>query len=177
MLTTRPGVHCTFKISCLIALRCFLTKKGRDGPYHRRNGSSRCVWCLLRRLHRRAIAHCRPCSRRARPALPPQLHSPVLPAEPVDVPVFVPVALALGSAFNSNALLLHVYNARFPCYVSCFTPRPLQPQQQYDENCERVALRRRCPEDDQWVGMPTSKTHTFIFASKVQRLNKALSEP
>jgi hypothetical protein len=100
-----------------------------------------------------------------------------LPAEPVDVPVFVPVALALGNAFNSNALLLHVYNARFPCYVSRFTPRPLQPQQQYDENCERVALRRRCPEDDQWVGMPTSKTHTFIFASKAQRLNKALSEP
>ena len=29
-------------------------------------------------------------------------------------------------------------------------PWPLQQTQQYDENCERVALRRRCPEDDQW---------------------------
>lgn len=118
MLTTRPGVHCTFKISCLIALRCFLTKKGRDGPYHRRNGSSRCVWCLLRRLHRRAIAHCRPGSRRARPALPSQLHGSVLPAEPVDVPVFVPVALALGNAFNSNALLLHFFTT--PVFLVTF---------------------------------------------------------
>ena len=32
-----------------------------------------------------------------------------------------------------------------------FFPWPEQPQQQYDENTERVALQRRCPEDDQWV--------------------------
>ena len=48
-------------------------------------------------------------------------------------------------------------------FFIAFVLRPLQPQQQYDENCERVALRRRCPEDDQWVGMPSisvSKTLT-----------------
>jgi hypothetical protein len=30
-------------------------------------------------------------------------------------------------------------------------PWPRQPQQQYCENAERVALRRRCVDDDQWV--------------------------
>ena len=32
-----------------------------------------------------------------------------------------------------------------------FFPWPEQPQQQYDENTERVAGQRRCVEDDQWV--------------------------
>ena len=32
-----------------------------------------------------------------------------------------------------------------------FFPWPAQPQQQYDENPERVALQRRLPEDDRWV--------------------------
>ena len=32
-----------------------------------------------------------------------------------------------------------------------FYPWPEQPQQQFDENTNRVALRRRCPKDDRWV--------------------------
>ena len=32
-----------------------------------------------------------------------------------------------------------------------FFPFPMQPQQQYDANVERVACQRRCPEDDQWM--------------------------
>ena len=32
-----------------------------------------------------------------------------------------------------------------------FYPWPLQPQQQFDENTERVACQRRLPEDDRWV--------------------------
>ena len=32
-----------------------------------------------------------------------------------------------------------------------FFPWPAQAQQQYDENTQRVALRRRWPADDQWV--------------------------
>ena len=32
-----------------------------------------------------------------------------------------------------------------------FYPWPHQPQQQYDENVERVALQRRHPADDRWV--------------------------
>ena len=37
--------------------------------------------------------------------------------------------------------------------TSCrfFFPWPCQPQQQFDENVDRVALRRRLPEDDAWV--------------------------
>ena len=37
--------------------------------------------------------------------------------------------------------------------TSCrfFFPWPCQPQQQFDENTNRVALRRRLPEDDAWV--------------------------
>ncbi len=32
-----------------------------------------------------------------------------------------------------------------------FFPWPMQMQQQYDENTERIALQRRCPADDRWV--------------------------
>jgi len=52
-------------------------------------------------------------------------------------------------------LYLHVCSRRY-CLKnrgSCrfFFPWPQQPQQQYDENTDRVALERLVPEDDQWV--------------------------
>ena len=36
-------------------------------------------------------------------------------------------------------------------YQRFFFPWPRQPQQQYDENTDRIALERQLPEDDQWV--------------------------
>ena len=60
----------------------------------------------------------------------------------------------LARAVQSR-LYLHSCTARYCLQnrASCrfLYPWPLQPVQQYDENCERVALRRRCQEDDQWL--------------------------
>ena len=43
------------------------------------------------------------------------------------------------------------YCLQDPCSCRFFSPWPRQPQQQYDENTDRVALERPLPEDDQWV--------------------------
>ena len=36
-------------------------------------------------------------------------------------------------------------------YFKCHLNRPEQPYQVYDENTQRLALRRRLRDDDQWV--------------------------
>ena len=46
--------------------------------------------------------------------------------------------------------LIHI--ALCTCVASrFFFPCPAQPQQQFDQNCERIALQRRLEADDQWL--------------------------
>ena len=47
-----------------------------------------------------------------------------------------------------------------------YTRWPYQPYQCYDENCERVALQRRLPEDDQFV-VPHNLLLTVFSPSSV----------
>ena len=47
-----------------------------------------------------------------------------------------------------------------------FFPWPFQPHQVYDENTQRVALRRRLVEDDQWV-VPHNLCFTMFSTSSV----------
>ena len=55
---------------------------------------------------------------------------------------------------------------QYVCVVRFFFPWPYQPHQCFDENTERVALQRRCPEDDQFV-VPHNIYLTMFSSSSV----------
>ena len=86
---------------------------------------------------------------------------------------FTPAPFRRSIFWTSFLFLLRFM--RFLCSISVgcrfFFPWPQQPAQQFDENVDRVALRRRYAPDDQWV-VP----HNLRLAARAREIRFGSSE-